>query len=205
MDSFIRRPEAVVQLRKEGRLRQTNVVDAFDKEKRAETIQYIARLFYNAARLDAFKVAVEAIGQYGPGLKPPSYHELRVPLLKKELDFTNLLLKNHKEEWEKHGCSLMSDAWTDIKGRSIINFLVNSPAGTMFISSVDASSYMHTGDKLFELFNAFVTEIGEANVVQVVTDNGSNYVKAGSSLTHFTTKTITYSLVSLIAQLNLLI
>lgn len=203
MDSFIRRPEAVVQLRKEGRLRQTNVVDAFDKEKRAETIQYIARLFYqagipfNVACLDAFKVAVEAIGQYGPGLKPPSYHELRVPLLKKELDFTNLLLKNHKEEWEKHACSLMSDAWTDIKGRSIINFLVNSPAGTMFISSVDASSYMHTGDKLFELLNAFVTEIEEANVVQVVTDNGSNYVKAGSSLTHFTTKTITYSLVSL--------
>ncbi|GKF80658.1 hypothetical protein Tco_0239260, partial [Tanacetum coccineum] len=152
---------------------------------RAKTIQYIARFFYqagipfNAARLDSFKVAIEAIGQYGPGLKPPSYHELRVPLLQKEIDYTNGLLQNHKEEWKKHGCSIMSDAWSDIKGRSIINFLVNSPAGTMFIKSVDASSYMHTADKLFDLLDAFIEEIGEANVVQVVTDNGANYVAAG--------------------------
>lgn len=186
MDSYMKKPETVVQMRKEGKLRQTNMVDAYDKEKRAMTVQYIARFFYqagipfNAARLDAFKICVEAIGQYGPGLKPPSYHELRVPLLKKELDYTQDLMKKHKEEWKKHGCSIMSDAWTDGKGRSIINFLVNSPSGTMFIKSVDASSYMHTGEKLFELLNAFVDEIGEANVVQIVTDNGSNYVKAGT-------------------------
>ncbi|RDX87086.1 hypothetical protein CR513_31499, partial [Mucuna pruriens] len=29
-----------------------------------------------------------AIGNYGPHLKSPSYHELRVPLLKKELQYT---------------------------------------------------------------------------------------------------------------------
>lgn len=188
MDNYVRKPEVVVQMRKEGKLKQSIVADAFDKERRAKTIQYIARFFYqagipfNAARLDSFKVAIEAIGQYGPGLKPPSYHELRVPLLQKEIDYTNGLLQNHREEWKKHGCSIMSDAWSDIKGRSIINFLVNSPAGTMFIKSVDASSYMHTADKLFDLLDAFIEEIGEANVVQVVTDNGANYVAAGRLL-----------------------
>ncbi|GJX99382.1 hypothetical protein Tco_0356401 [Tanacetum coccineum] len=141
--------------------RLTVVADAFDKERRAKTIQYIARFFYqagipfNAARLDSFK---------------------------KEIDYTNGLLQNHKEEWKKDGCSIMSDAWSDIKGRSIITFLVNSPAGTMFIKSVDAFSYMHTADKLFDLLDAFIEEIGEANVVQVVTDNGANYVAAGKLL-----------------------
>ncbi|XP_020222646.1 uncharacterized protein LOC109805096 isoform X2 [Cajanus cajan] len=125
---------------------------------------------------------VEAIGTYGPHLKPPSYHELRVPLLKKELEYTKGLLKGHEEERVKYGCSIMSDGWTDRKSRTLINFLVNSSMGTMFVKSVDASEYTKTGEKVFELLNSFVEEIGEKNVVQVVTDNGSNYVMAGKIL-----------------------
>ncbi|KAK4271022.1 hypothetical protein QN277_019778 [Acacia crassicarpa] len=52
----------------------------------------------------------------------------------------------------------------------------------MFVKSVDASSYVKSGPKLFELLDNFVEEIGEKNVVQVVTDNGSNYVLAGKLL-----------------------
>lgn len=33
----------------------------------------------------------------------------------------------------------MSDGWTDGKGRVLLNFLVNSPAGTFFLKSIDAS------------------------------------------------------------------
>ncbi|RDX70164.1 hypothetical protein CR513_50628, partial [Mucuna pruriens] len=36
---------------------------------------------------------IEAIGNYGSHLKPSSYHELRVSLLKKELEYTKDLLK----------------------------------------------------------------------------------------------------------------
>ena len=72
----------VVELRKHGKMKQTNINDKLDKEKRAQA-QYIGRLFYlvgipfNVARLDEFKWAVEAIGKYGPNMKPPSYHELK--------------------------------------------------------------------------------------------------------------------------------
>ncbi|XP_016173268.1 uncharacterized protein LOC107615747 [Arachis ipaensis] len=76
----------------------------------------------------------------------------------------------------------MSDAWTDKRQRSIINFLINSPAGIMFLKSIDASDYVKTGEKLFELLDDVVEEICEQNIVQVVTDNGSNYVLAGGSL-----------------------
>ncbi|XP_004497729.1 uncharacterized protein [Cicer arietinum] len=42
---------------------------------------------------------------------------------------------------------------------------------------------MKTEIKIFELLDNFVEEIGEQNIVQVVTNNGSNYVLAGKLLT----------------------
>ena len=63
-----------------------------------------------------------------------------------------------------------------------MNFLVNCPSGTMFVKSIDASSFMKTGEKTFELLDAFVEQIGEVNVVQVISDNGSNYVFTGKLL-----------------------
>ncbi|RDX88141.1 hypothetical protein CR513_30303, partial [Mucuna pruriens] len=58
----------------------------------------------------------------------------------------------------------------------------------MFIKSIDASEFMKTGDKVYQLLNSFVEEIGEKNVIQVVTDNGSNYVMAGKLLQATRTK-----------------
>ncbi|XP_073222786.1 uncharacterized protein [Cicer arietinum] len=126
---------------------------------------------------------LEAVGNYGLHLKPPSYHELRVPLLEKELEYTNTLLIGHQLHRAKYECSIMSDGWTDRKNRTLINFLVNSTAGTMFVKSIDAYAYMKTVIKIFELLDNFVEEIGEQNIVQVVTDNGSNYVLVGKLLT----------------------
>lgn len=168
MDAFVhRKPETVVQMRKEGKLRQSNINDTYDKEKRDMVCQYIGRFFYqagisfNVARMDSFKWMIEAIGQYGPNMKPPSYHELRVPILRKKVEYTNDLLKNHKDLWVKHGCSIMSDGWTSRTNRSLINFMVNCPAGTMFVRSIDASSYVKTGEKLFKLLDEFVEYVGD--------------------------------------------
>nr|KYP70105.1 hypothetical protein KK1_009313 [Cajanus cajan] len=69
----------------------------------------------------------------------------------------------------------MSDAYTDKKQRCIINFLVNFSTWTMFIKFVDWSNFMKTREKLFELLDSIVEEIGEEKVVHVITFNGSNY------------------------------
>ncbi|XP_057999777.1 uncharacterized protein LOC131178620 [Hevea brasiliensis] len=179
---LIQKLDKIVQHgKKGGKLRQTSMNDACDKEARVRIIQYIARFFYqagipfNAAHLDSFKWMIKAIGRYGPNLKPPSYNELRVPLLKKELAYIEDLLKGHKDEWAKHGCSIMSDGWKDKRERTLINFFVNCPLETKFVESIDASSFVKTGKKTFELLDSFVEWIGEANVVQVINGNGSNY------------------------------
>ncbi|KAH1242508.1 hypothetical protein GmHk_07G019820 [Glycine max] len=183
---FSKAPEESIKLGKT--MRQSSVNETYNKATRDRAVQYIARFFFrngipfNVAKSKSFKLMIEAIGTYGPHLKPPSYHELRVPLLKIELEYTKGLLRGHEEERIKYGCSIMSDGWTDRKNRTLINFLVNCSLGTQFVRSVDASEYMKTGQKVFELLDSFVEEIGEKNVIQVVTDNGSNYVLAAKIL-----------------------
>jgi hypothetical protein len=76
----------------------------------------------------------------------------------------------------------MSDGWIVGKGRSILNFLVNFPKGTMFIKSVDASAYTKDAHLLWELLDGFIRKIGLQYVVQVIMDNVVNYVVFGRML-----------------------
>ncbi|KRH13328.1 hypothetical protein GLYMA_15G231600v4 [Glycine max] len=188
MDKFCKNPKNAINRRKMEMLRQMNIRESMDNNEVLKVHQHIARFWYQAGlsfnliKLKSFENMVAAIGQYGPHLPIPSYHDIRVPLLKKEVEYTENLMKGHREQWVKYGCTIMSDAWTDRKQRCIINFLINSQAGTMFLKSVNGSDFVKTGEKLFELLDAIVEEVGEENVVQVATDNGSNYVLAGKLL-----------------------
>uniref|UniRef100_A0A8R7R0G4 DUF659 domain-containing protein n=1 Tax=Triticum urartu TaxID=4572 RepID=A0A8R7R0G4_TRIUA len=125
---------------------------------------------------------IEMIGNFGKGFKPPSYHEVRVKFLKLEVKRTMNFLSEYKEEWKKTGCTIMSDGWTHKKKRSIYNFLVNSPKGTVFLTSIDTSDISKTTDKVFEMLDDIVEQVGEDNVVQIVTDNAANYKAAGELL-----------------------
>ncbi|XP_057964619.1 uncharacterized protein LOC131155470 [Malania oleifera] len=182
-------PKKAVQVRKEGKMKQTSINEAWKKELRKKPIGDFARWVYdagipfNAVRLSSFAVTLESIGQYGPGIKPLSCHEVRVPYLKEEVSQMKELLKVHKEEWTKYGCSIMSDGWRDlVANKDIINFLVNSPRGSVFIKSIDAFNIVENADRMYRLLDEMVEEIGESNVIQVVTDNVSNYVATGRLL-----------------------
>ena len=56
---------------------------------------------------------------------------------------------------------------------------MNSPKGSVFIRSMDVSNVVKDANLLFKILDDLVEEVGEENVVQVVIDNASNYVKAG--------------------------
>lgn len=47
---------------------------------------------------------------------------------------------------------------------------------------MDVSEVIKDANFLFKILDDMVEEVGEENVVQVVTDNASNYVKAGKLL-----------------------
>ena len=69
-----------------------------------------------------------------------------------------------------------------IREGSITNFLVNSPKGTVFFKSINTSNISKNAKNLFQLLDSLVQEIGEKNVVQVVTDSASTYVLASEKL-----------------------
>ncbi|WOH04149.1 hypothetical protein DCAR_0623557 [Daucus carota subsp. sativus] len=190
ISSMIRKtPEEVVEERHNKGPSQTTIENCTKSEEEKDRVKmHIANFFYecgipfNAANSRSYEIMVESIGQFGPGLKPPSYHELRVPLLEKAKKETDKLRERHEKAWRQYGCTLMSDRWSDKRGRHLINFLVNSPEGTFFLKSVDVSSEIQDAVMLANLFEKQIDEIGRDIVVQVVTDNGANFKAAGGLL-----------------------
>lgn len=55
----------------------------------------------------------------GDEFEPPSHHEIRGNLLRKEVDKTLDMLQKHREKLKKTGCSIMCVDWTNIKGQSL--------------------------------------------------------------------------------------
>ena len=90
--------------------------------------------------------------------------------------------KGHKDSWELTGCTIMTDAWTDKRGRGVMNLVVHSAYGVCFLGSVDCSSERKDGKYIFELVDKCIDEVGERNVVQVVTDNAKVNEKASTLL-----------------------
>ena len=96
-------------------MNQTTINDAYKKEARERDCMLITRWMYeavipfNAVTYLSFQPMIEAISQYGVGMKGPILHKVRVTNLNKELVLTKDLMKDHMVEWGKNECSIMSD------------------------------------------------------------------------------------------------
>ncbi|CAD6243862.1 unnamed protein product [Miscanthus lutarioriparius] len=110
------------------------------------------RMPFHAINNEEFDQLLEAAGRFGPGGQKPNQHELREKLLYDEVEDTKKLLKLQEQEWAKNGCSIMTDAWTDQKRRSIMNMCVNCSIGITFLESNEASAESHTGEFIFHLY-----------------------------------------------------
>jgi hypothetical protein len=158
------------------------------KEKQ-EADKLVGRCFlwsdipFNIAKNNPFYQSMfDVVAIVGLGYKAPTYDELRGPILQNEKVDCTSRLEELKASWEITGCTVMSDGWTDQKGRTLLNFLVNCPRGTMFIKSVDASAHVKDATLLCELLDGFIQEVGPQNVVQVIMNNAANYVVVGRLL-----------------------
>ena len=77
----------------------------------------------------------------------------------------------------------MGGGWTGPTKLSIVNFMVYCKGATIFLKSVDALDNIKDNKYIYGLLKDVIKKVGEANVVQIVTDNGSTFVKAGKLLT----------------------
>jgi hypothetical protein len=136
-----------------------------------------ATIPFNAINNDEFVQMCEAIGQFGPSFQPPSQEHVRGVLLTEDYERIKSLVQEYEDEKMKNGCSIMTDAWSDRKMRSIMNVVTNCAVGT-FLSSKEMPAVSHTSEVIFELVDKTIEKIVEDEVVQVVTDNASNNIGA---------------------------
>lgn len=170
---------------------QPTIKKAMQSKERIHDVDLaIAMWFYdacipmNACNSPYFQQAVDKITGIGYGYKAPNYHALRINLLEDAKKSVSLLIDSYRSQWIDTGCTIMSDGWTDIRERHLINFLVYCPKGISFIKSVDASDIENNATNLCNLFAEIAEMVGPKNVVQMVTDNAANYKAAGKMLTN---------------------
>lgn len=184
---------------------QSKLKTCSDKSSHKEVISAVCKFFYHsgipfdAADSPYFHKMLDLVGRYGQGLKSPSSKLISGQFLQHEAATIKEYFVEVKASWTTTACSILADTWKDVRGRTLITFLVSCPRGTYFISSVDASDIVEDASDLFKLLDRFVEEVGEENVVQVVTQNTPSYRAAGKMLEErrrhlFWTPCIAYSI-----------
>ncbi|XP_042479849.1 uncharacterized protein LOC122060823 [Macadamia integrifolia] len=138
---------------------------------------------FNVVQSDAFINFVKCTARYGPSVPIPSYGTLRgriIPEARKDLE---KYAEEVKFSWKQTGCTFMSDSWTDLKKRSFLNVIAYSPGGALFLKSEECSHAKLTAFYIFDILEKEIESIGPNLVVQLISDNASNYSSALDMLT----------------------
>ncbi|XP_021754563.1 uncharacterized protein LOC110719893 [Chenopodium quinoa] len=162
------------------------ISDAFNMKSRDQFDSEISRMFYtgglpfnltrNPYYVSSYTIAANSNHS---GYKPPGYNKLRTTLLCKEKENVDRLLQLIKETWKTKGVSIVSDGWSDPQRRPLINIMIASKKGPMFMKAIDCSGEIKDKDFIATLLSEVIDEIGDQNVVQIITDNASNCKVAG--------------------------
>ncbi|CAE6074649.1 unnamed protein product [Arabidopsis arenosa] len=158
---------------------------AFNNEAREQCDGEIARMFYtsglsfNVARNPHYRNSYVRASNI-PGYVPPGYNALRTGLLQKERKNIEMHLQPLKNSWIQKGVSICSDGWSDPHRRPIFNLIAANESGPMMLRAINSQGEVKTGEMIAKLIIECIKEVGHENVVQVVTDNAANCVKAGS-------------------------
>ncbi|CBI24154.3 unnamed protein product, partial [Vitis vinifera] len=116
------------------------------------------------------------------GIEPPSPYEIKNKYLEMEYKDMEDYVNQQREKWKIYGCTIMSDGWTGPTRLSIINFMAYSKGSTVFLKLVDASNNIKDHKYIYKQLKNVIKKVRVDDVVQIVTDNGSAFVKAGKLL-----------------------
>ncbi|XP_024517030.1 uncharacterized protein LOC112341331 [Selaginella moellendorffii] len=167
-----------------------NLVTFFDTASAEALDDAVAEFFFaenisfNTIRRDNLKRMLKVAAKVGrPAIDNlMGYEKLRTTELQRIYNNVQKRLEDVRLSWRTYGCTIVTDGWSDIKKRSLINFMVSSVRGSIFLKAVDSKNAKKTGAWLFEQLKQVIAEVGAENVVQVVTDNASNCVVMGELL-----------------------
>ncbi|CAL4924245.1 unnamed protein product [Urochloa decumbens] len=171
---FVPPTERTLKKREEA---QTTNCTKWTEKKRKRVTECIAAWFHeagipsNTICLDSFDSMLQAAVKSGPGVQRPSPNELDGLILQRQVLAINQSIEALKKSWALDGCSILVDFWKDLNQRCLLNFAVHCSQGVSFLHYISLPSY---DDKyVFRLVDFCIEEVGEKNVVQVVTNMDS--------------------------------
>lgn len=125
---------------------QVSLKQMNQKASKEEVDQKIARAFFacgipfSVVENPLFKEAVSAVASYGPGYKLPSDTTMRTTLLNKEYETVKQSVNESVlENVNLTGGTLVSDGWSNVQNRSLINYLFVTGKGASFVKCTDTS------------------------------------------------------------------
>ncbi|KAJ1418685.1 Zinc finger, BED-type [Sesbania bispinosa] len=92
-------PQSTAAKNRKAKVVQAGIRELCDKKATERVYQSIARFWYqadipfNLIKLESFHDMLRDVGHFGKQLKPPSYHDIRVPLHQKEMEFNGEIIK----------------------------------------------------------------------------------------------------------------
>ncbi|KAK1419619.1 hypothetical protein QVD17_28839 [Tagetes erecta] len=137
---------------------------------------------FNVLRNPHFIEMISAIQKAPDGYKPPSCENARTMLLDLCVHDVEKELAPVKDTWYTQGVSIVSDGWSNVKHKPLINVLAVNSRGAMFMEAQDFSRVVKTGEEIASYLIGAIKKVGASNVLQVVTDNAANCKKAGEEI-----------------------
>ncbi|CAM0910861.1 unnamed protein product [Alopecurus aequalis] len=164
--------------------------DALEKDSGEQLGEAWAKFFHangipgEKADCPHFREAMRLTQQLGKVVQHvPTASEIDGPCLQAQYDELEEYVAEWKHRWGRSGVTVMCDSWTAPIGTSILNFMISCDGRMFFHKSVDATGRMQSVPYLYEsIRKVVVEEIGQGFVVQIVTENGSEFKEACGQL-----------------------
>ncbi|RVX01740.1 hypothetical protein CK203_024334 [Vitis vinifera] len=125
---------------------------------------------------------IDTIVEAGPCIKGPMRCQIGKTYLEEEVQELELYISTLKAKWLIYGCTSMCDGWSSRTRKPIINFMNYCDRSMIYHSSVESINIPKTTNYIFSLMDKVVEDVGEENVVQVVTNNEASFKAAGMLL-----------------------
>ncbi|RVW91836.1 hypothetical protein CK203_030135 [Vitis vinifera] len=125
--------------------------------RRTTKCKYCGKVIHGANSGPYYQSMIDTIAEAGPGIKGPTGYQIG-----------NTYLEEEVQELETR--------------KPIINFMIYCDRSMIYNSSVDTTNIPKTTNYIFSLMDKVVEEVGEENVVQVVTDNEASFKATGMLL-----------------------
>ncbi|KAL4587556.1 hypothetical protein LXL04_000428 [Taraxacum kok-saghyz] len=140
---------------------------------------------FNVLRNPQFIEMLNCMKKAPDGYKPPSSEKTRTVLLDECVRDVDKDLIPVKDTWYTQGVSIVSDGWSNVKHKPLLNVLAVNARGAVFLYAQDYSGVEKTGVEISKFLIGAIENVGSSNVLQVVTDNAANCKAAGREIEKF--------------------